>query len=71
MNFCGDCCSMMWTASPARPDHVVIKAGSLDGDALEKLKPKVEVFTSRKPSWVKSLDRAVQVENFTPAPPPQ
>jgi hypothetical protein len=39
---------MMWTATPLRPDVIIITAGILDGDALEKLAPKVETFTSRQ-----------------------
>jgi hypothetical protein len=50
---------------------VIIKVGILDGDVLEKLAPKVETFTSRKPSWVKSVDGAGQFEEGFPAPPSQ
>jgi hypothetical protein len=69
VNFCGNCSSTMWTLTPMRPDIVVIKVGILDGDALQKLTPKVETFTSRKPSWVTSVDGAMQLENGWPAPP--
>jgi len=66
-NFCGNCSATMWTATPLRPDMVIIKAGILDGDALEKLAPKVEMFTSRKPSWLKSVDGAGQFEEAPPS----
>jgi hypothetical protein len=46
---------------------VIIKAGILEGDALEKLAPKLEMFTSTKPSWVKSVDRVEQFEKEFPA----
>ncbi|KFX88579.1 hypothetical protein O988_08970 [Pseudogymnoascus sp. VKM F-3808] len=69
VNFCSNCSSTMWTMTPMRPDIVVIKVGILDGDALQKLTPKVETFTSRKPSWVTSVDGATQLENGWPAPP--
>ncbi|KFY15299.1 hypothetical protein V492_02093 [Pseudogymnoascus sp. VKM F-4246] len=69
VNFCGNCGSTMWTKSPLRPDIVVIKVGILDGDALEKMAPKLETFTSRKPSWMKSVDGAMQFENGFVAPP--
>ena len=62
VNFCGSCSCTMWTATPSRPDLVVVKVGILDGDALDKLAPKVETFTARKPSWLKSVDGAVQFE---------
>ena len=71
VNFCGNCSSTMWTATPLRPDKVIIKVGILDGDVLEKLAPKAETFTSRKPSWVKSVDGAGQFEEGFPAPPSQ
>ncbi|KFY84800.1 hypothetical protein V500_08977 [Pseudogymnoascus sp. VKM F-4518 (FW-2643)] len=71
VNFCGNCGSTMWTLTPLRPDIVVIKVGILDGDALEKLGPKLETFTSRKPSWMKSVDGAAQFENGFVAPPSQ
>lgn len=53
----------MWTETPLRSNIVVIKVGILDGDALEKLAPKLETFTSRRPSWVTSVDEATQFEN--------
>ncbi|KFY66908.1 hypothetical protein V496_01846 [Pseudogymnoascus sp. VKM F-4515 (FW-2607)] len=63
VNFCGNCSSAMWTETPLRSNIVVIKVGILDGDALEKLAPKLETFTSRRPSWVTSVDEATQFEN--------
>jgi len=38
------------------PDALVVKAGILDGGVLEKLTPRLEAFTSSKPSWVKNVD---------------
>lgn len=67
VNSCGNCCTTMWTLTPLRPDIVIIKVGILDGDAPQKLAPKVETFTSRKPSWLKSVDGAGQFENGFPA----
>lgn len=48
---------------------VVVKVGILDGDALDKLAPKVETFTARRPSWMKSADGAVQFEKGIAKPP--
>ena len=48
---------------------VVVKVGILDGDALDRLSPKVETFTARKPSWLKSVDGAVQFEKAIAKPP--
>lgn len=69
VHFCGICGATMWTMTTLRTDMVVIKVGILDGDAAEKLGPKLETFTSRKPSWVKSVDGATQFENGFPRPP--
>lgn len=65
-HFCGNCSSTMWTLSPLGPNMIVVKAGVLDGDGLEKLAPKAEVFTSRKPGWVKSVDGAMQFDYAFP-----
>ncbi|KAK2764355.1 hypothetical protein FQN54_009048 [Arachnomyces sp. PD_36] len=67
-NSCGNCCTTLWTKTPLRPEIIIIKTGILDGDAPEKLAPKFETFTSRKPSWVKSVDGAGQIENGFQAP---
>jgi hypothetical protein len=69
VNFCGSCSSTMWTTPSTRPDMVVVKVGILDGDALDKLAPKVETFTARRPSWMKSADGAVQFEKGIAKPP--
>ena len=50
------------------PDIIVIKVGILDGDAFERIAPKAETFTARKPSWLKSVDGAAQFPE-TYAPP--
>jgi hypothetical protein len=71
ISFCGDCSSLMWVTSALRPEMVVVKAGVLDGDALEKLVPKGEMFTVRRPCWVKSVDGAGQFEQAFSAPPSQ
>lgn len=65
-HFCGNCSSTMWTLSPLGPNMVVVKVGVLDGDGLEKLAPKAEVFTSRKPGWVKCVDGAIQFDYAFP-----
>jgi len=70
VHFCGTCGSTMWTKSPLGPDMVVVKVGVLDGDVLEKFMPKVEVFTARKPGWIKSVDGAGQFDEAFPMPPP-
>jgi len=46
-----------------RPDIAVVKVGCLDGDdVMEKLGPKVEMFTRSRPGWVCAVEGAVQME---------
>lgn len=71
VHFCGNCGATMWTLASLRPDIIVIKVGILDGEVLEKLGPKVETFTSRRPGWMKCVDGAAQFENGFVAPPSQ
>lgn len=55
MNFCGDCGSPLWMDYGPRPDLKILKAGILDGNEVmetEGLRPQVEQFTSRRPSWM-------------------
>lgn len=63
MNFCSDCGSLLWMDYLPRPDFKVLKSGIIDGeDAMnsEALRPKVEQFTARRPSWLYSIAEAVQ-----------
>jgi hypothetical protein len=50
------------------PHIIVIKVGILDGDALDRISPKVETFTARKPAWLKHVDGAAQMEEGYVAP---
>ena len=47
--FCPDCGSPLLTRSPVHPDHVYIKAGSLDDPSI--VHPRVQIWTSKKVSW--------------------
>lgn len=53
------------------PEIIVIKVGTLDGDALERIAPKLETFTSRRAGWVKSVEGAGQLKEAYSAPPEQ
>lgn len=57
---------MLFTTLLSKPDITVVKVGVLDGDVLEKLTPKAEIFTSRMPGWLKSVDGAAQFEEAFP-----
>jgi hypothetical protein len=60
VDFCGKCSSTICTTTTIMPDIIVIKVGILDGDACERIVPKAETFTSRKPFWLKSVDGTAQ-----------
>lgn len=63
MNFCGDCGSLLWMDYSPRPDFKVLKSGIIDGEDsmnLDALRPKVEQFTVRRPSWLCPIADAVQ-----------
>ena len=65
LKFCGDCGSALWTEWPGRPDLRILKAGVLDDDGVfesESMKPKVEQFTTRRPTWLCRVDGALQID---------
>ncbi|KAF2667149.1 hypothetical protein BT63DRAFT_458111 [Microthyrium microscopicum] len=62
ISFCGNCGCTMWSESPTLADLIIVKIGVLDGDAMEKLKPRGELFTKRRPGWLGDVDGAVQME---------
>lgn len=53
---------MMWTEAARLPDIFVVKAGIMDDGVLEKFPPGNEQFTSRRPSWIKNIEGAAQLE---------
>jgi hypothetical protein len=64
-HFCGDCGSSLWNESADMPGLKVLKAGVLDGTSeLEDLKPKAEQFVARRPSWLKEVTGATQVDEM-------
>ncbi|KAK3670737.1 hypothetical protein LTR78_009429 [Recurvomyces mirabilis] len=65
LNFCGDCGSALWVASPKIPELRILKAGILDGDDaldLEVMKPSMEAFTKRRAPWLCAVNGAAQLE---------
>ncbi|HUZ28816.1 MAG TPA: GFA family protein [Solirubrobacteraceae bacterium] len=59
-NFCSACGSPLFSLSPAAPDFVFIKAGSLDDSSW--LEPRLEVWTRSAQPWSPRLAGAVQME---------
>lgn len=48
-HFCGDCGSPIYTAAPRHPEHVYVKAGSLDDPALVRVER--EAWTQSRVPW--------------------
>lgn len=47
--FCPECGSSLFTRSPAHPDYVFVKAGTLDDPSV--VKPVDQIWTSKKVPW--------------------
>jgi hypothetical protein len=62
--FCPVCGTPMLSASEARPDRIIIRAGALE--PRENLKPSQIIWTSQAPAWAR-LDPTIPQ---TPAQPP-
>jgi hypothetical protein len=59
-NFCSACGSPLFSLSPAAPDFVFLKAGSLDDSSW--LSPGLEVWTRSAQPWSPRFEGAVQME---------
>ncbi len=59
-NFCSACGSPLFSLSPAVPDFVFIKAGSLDDSSW--LTPELEVWTRSAQPWSPRFEGAAQME---------
>ena len=59
--FCSECGTHLLTRSPARPDAVIVKVGTMDDPSV--FEPQIAIFTCDKPSYhhigsnVKSFDK--------------
>lgn len=62
-NFCGDCGSTLWRQSETFGDTRIIKAGVIDGPAIEDIKPTVELFVANRVSWVLPVEGLEQKQN--------
>ncbi|KAL1695832.1 Mss4-like protein [Schizophyllum commune] len=61
--FCGDCGSTLWREMELDPSARVLKVGTLDdAGALHKLKPGVELYTTRRAEWLTEQPGTVQKE---------
>ncbi|GLA26427.1 hypothetical protein AnigIFM63326_003583 [Aspergillus niger] len=66
--FCSVCGSLMYRTSEVFPGHHILRTGTVDDFSLHemKLRPRVEIFTKDRPSW---LCGANGVGQFEAAPP--
>ncbi|KAH6638469.1 DUF636 domain protein [Boeremia exigua] len=62
-NFCGDCGSTLWRQSETFGDTKIIKVGTIDGTAIEDIKPTSELFIANRISWVSPVEGAEQNQN--------
>jgi len=59
-HLCGTCGTTLWRESPGTfPGLLITKAGIYDGDELSQ-QPIKELFTARRPDWVKPVSAAEQ-----------
>lgn len=63
--FCGKCGSPIYTAVPANPGVVVVKAGTLDD--TNALYPRLHVWCDRAWPWVAFPEKAIKVPKNLPA----
>jgi hypothetical protein len=65
-HFCGDCGSTLWRDGPSFPNQTIIKVGTLDGpDVFDQAKPVLELFASRRVTWVNEVSGADQKKTMT------
>lgn len=65
--FCPTCGTSVTSASSARPDLLILRAGTLDHTAVAM--PSMNIWTSSAPHWA-HLDPAVPSTPAQPPPPP-
>lgn len=59
-HICGDCGTLLYRSTTRFPGTVVIKAGTVDGDAAKTFMPTMEVFTRSRLPWVPAVEGAKQ-----------
>lgn len=64
VTFCTECGGTIYKTHGSFPGHIIILAGTLDGDELEKCKPEQELFSKDRVSWLPGLSWAEQKEEF-------
>lgn len=63
--FCGECGTTLWSEDCSRPEVRFVKYGCMDDLAAKNAgKPKYEICTSTKLSWVPQVEGAKQYEDI-------
>lgn len=64
-SFCGDCGTNMWRETATFGDNRVVKVGILDDlEALNELKPGVELYAPQRVSWLQAQEGAAQLKGM-------
>jgi len=58
--FCGDCGTPLWGVG-GFGDNKVVRAGILDGEALESAAPQLEIYAERRLGWLREVEGATSV----------
>ncbi|PVI01268.1 hypothetical protein DM02DRAFT_525332 [Periconia macrospinosa] len=61
--FCGECGSPLY-GKGAFGENVVVRAGCLDGDELEKAAPQLELYSERRVPWLGTCEGAKSVKGM-------
>ncbi|KAK5116584.1 hypothetical protein LTR85_009209 [Meristemomyces frigidus] len=61
-NNCATCGTIMSVNAAAMPDVVILKNGTLDGDAEDACKPGMEIYTKNRPTCFDAIPGAAQKE---------
>ena len=64
--FCATCGTQMFGETAARPDFIVVRAGSLDDPSI--FKPVANIWTSSAPNWACMSDTVPKFERQPPPP---
>lgn len=65
--FCATCGTQMFGETAARPDFIVVRAGTLDDSSI--FKPVAYIWTSSAPNWACMSDDVTKFERQAPPPP--
>jgi hypothetical protein len=53
INFCSSCGSLLFGGKYGEDGQHTVYAGSLDAEFRDEFKPRIAIFTSKRPKWAK------------------